>query len=95
MEAGIQEIVAEFDKGTYGHYKDAVYSNLAMTKRALPDFRRQTTHLYEPVAEDAVTRSRGGLDDGAGLAGSDVEYVVDPGPEERLVAGLGSAVVLL
>jgi len=95
MEAGIQEIVAEFDKGTYGHYKDAVYSNLAMTKRALPDFRRQTTHLYEPVAEDAVTRSRGGLDDGAGLAGSDVEHVVDPGSEERLVAGLGSAVVLL
>src|SRR5438445_9007559 len=42
MEAGIEEIVAEFTKGTYGHYRDAVYSNLAMTKRVLPDFRRRT-----------------------------------------------------
>ncbi|HKC83724.1 MAG TPA: SDR family oxidoreductase, partial [bacterium] len=95
METGIQEIIAEFDKGAYGHYRDAVYSNLAMTKRALREFRRQTAHLYEPVAEAAVTRSRGGLDNGAGLAAPDVEHVLDPGPEERLVAGLGSAVVLL
>jgi len=53
MEAGIEEIVAEFTKGTYGHYTDAVYSNLAMTKRVLPDFRRRTAHLYQPVAATA------------------------------------------
>src|SRR5207245_509943 len=53
MEAGIEEIVAEFTKGTYGHYRDAVYSNLAMTKRVLPDFRRRTAHLYQPVAAAA------------------------------------------
>jgi len=95
MEAGIEEIVAEFHKGTYGHYKDAVYSNLAMTKRALPDFRRQTAHLYEPVVEAAGPRSRDGLGNGAGPAAPHVEHVLDAGPEDRLVAGLGSAVVLL
>jgi len=53
MESGIEEIVAEFNKGTYGHYRDAVYSNLEMTKRVLPDFRRRTAHLYQPVAAAA------------------------------------------
>src|SRR2546425_1945778 len=64
METGIDEIVAEFNKGTYGHYKDPVYSNLAMTKRALPAFRRGTAHLYEPVVEAAGPRSRDGLGNG-------------------------------
>src|SRR5881397_2759112 len=95
MEAGIEEIVAEFHKGTYGHYKDAVYSNLAMTKRALSDFRRQTAHLYEPVVEAAGLRSRDGLGNGAGPAAPHVEHVLEADPEDRLVAGLGSAVVLL
>src|SRR5437870_4267019 len=53
METGIEEIVAEFKKGIYGHYKDPVYSNLEMTKRVLPDFRRRTAHLYQPVAAAA------------------------------------------
>src|SRR5437667_8870867 len=53
MEAGIEEIVSQFGKGTYGHYRDAVYSNLAITKRVLPDFRRRTAHLYQPVAAAA------------------------------------------
>src|SRR5438309_10921294 len=95
IEAGIEEIVAEFKKGIYGHYKDPVYSNLAMTKRALPDFRRGTAHLYEPVVEAAGPRSRDGLGNGAGPAAPHVEHVLDAGPEDRLVAGLGSAVVLL
>ena len=95
METGIDEIVAEFNKGTYGHYKDPVYSNLAMTKRALPAFRRGTAHLYEPVVEAAGPRSRDGLGNGAGPAAPHVEHVLDAGPEDRLVAGLGSAVVLL
>ena len=95
METGIDEIVAEFNKGTYGHYKDPVYSNLAMTKRALPDLRRGTAHLYEPVVEATGPRSRDGLGNGAGPAAPHVEHVLDAGPEDRLVAGLGSAVVLL
>ena len=53
MEAGIEEIVAEFGRGTYGHYRDAVYSNLEITKRVLPDFRRRTAHLSQPVAAAA------------------------------------------
>src|SRR5439155_13498251 len=53
MEAGIEEIVSQFGKGTYGYYRDAVYSNLAITKRVLPDFRRRTAHLYQPVAAAA------------------------------------------
>src|SRR5438874_4429661 len=95
METGIDEIVAEFNKGTYGHYRDPIYSNLAMTKRALPAFRRGTAHLYEPVVEAAGLRSRDGLGNGAGPAAPHVEHVLDAGSEDRLVAGMGSAVALL
>src|SRR2546427_687465 len=53
MEAGSEETVAEVHKGPYGHYRDAIYSNLEMTKRVLPDFRRGRAHLYQPVAAAA------------------------------------------
>ena len=53
LEAGIQEIVDQFKLGTYGHYRDATYSNLEMTKRALSLFQdpQQTSRLYGPLSE--------------------------------------------
>src|SRR5437867_2139714 len=89
METGIAEIVSEFKKGTYGHYRDAVYSNLEMTKKAVPDFRHRTAHLYQPVAEAADACSRGGVGNGAGLAPpheARVGHTLGAGPEDRLVA---------
>jgi hypothetical protein len=68
MESGIEEIVAEFTKGTYGNYRDPIYSNLEMTKRALPDFRRRTADLYQPMAEAAGARFGAGSGYGAELA---------------------------
>lgn len=54
MEDGIREMVQEFKKGTYHHYRDAIYSNLEMTRRALEDFRdpTQSSRLYGPLTED-------------------------------------------
>jgi dTDP-D-glucose 4,6-dehydratase len=53
LEPGIQDIVDEFKRGTYGHYKDATYSNLEMTKRALSLFQdpQQSARLYVPLNE--------------------------------------------
>ena len=58
MESGIEEIVSEFKKGSYGHYKDAVYSNLETTKKALSEFRQrgQTVPVHPPVAATARAR---------------------------------------
>src|SRR5438034_771926 len=58
MQSGIEEIVSEFKKGSYGHYKDAVYSNLETTKKALSEFRQrgQTVPVHPPVAATARAR---------------------------------------
>ena len=58
MESGIEEIVSEFKKGSYGHYKDAVYSNVETTKKALSDFRQgaQMVPVHPPVAVPARVR---------------------------------------
>ena len=58
MQSGIEEIVSEFKKGSYGHYKDAVYSNLETTKKALSDFRQrgQMVAVHPPVAATARAR---------------------------------------
>lgn len=63
LEAGIQDIVEEFKKGTYGHYKEATYSNLEMTKRALSLFQdpQQSARLYGPLHEtQPAPRSQAG-----------------------------------
>lgn len=51
---GVQEMLAEFKKGTYHHYRDSIYSNLEMTKRALEDFRdpAHSARLYGPLSDD-------------------------------------------
>jgi nucleoside-diphosphate-sugar epimerase len=55
LEMGIEEIVAEFKKGTYGNYRDPAYSNLEMTKVALSIFQdpQQASRLYGPLTEFA------------------------------------------
>jgi nucleoside-diphosphate-sugar epimerase len=96
IEMGIEEIVSEFAKGTYGRYGDAIYSNLAMTKALLPDFRRRMARLYRRVAEGAP--SRDGVENGAGRPAHDesrLEQRSDGARQDRLVAGLGGAVILL
>jgi nucleoside-diphosphate-sugar epimerase len=56
IEDGVREILEEFKKGTYGDYKDAPYSNLEMTRRALSDFHDPalSVRLYGPLAGGAA-----------------------------------------
>ncbi len=51
---GIREMLSEFKNGTYHHYRDAIYSNLEMTRKALVDFRDpvHSARLYGPLADD-------------------------------------------
>ncbi|MFN8390002.1 MAG: NAD-dependent epimerase/dehydratase family protein [Bdellovibrionota bacterium] len=51
---GVREMLAEFKKGSYHHYRDAIYSNLEMTRRALADFRdpAHSARLYGPIADE-------------------------------------------
>jgi len=53
MREGVEEIVHEFKRGTYGDYRSPCYSNLEMTKQALSAFLDpvQSARLYAPVAE--------------------------------------------
>jgi nucleoside-diphosphate-sugar epimerase len=53
LEQGIEEIISEFKKDTYQHYKDRSYSNLEMTKLALDSFNDplQNARMYRPVSE--------------------------------------------
>jgi nucleoside-diphosphate-sugar epimerase len=53
---GVEEMLAEFKKGTYGNYHERSYSNVEMTKLALSDFRDPalTSRLYVPLAEVAA-----------------------------------------
>lgn len=39
MKDGISEMYSEFKKGSYNHYRDAIYSNLEMTRKAVVDFK--------------------------------------------------------
>jgi nucleoside-diphosphate-sugar epimerase len=60
MRAGVEEIVREFKRGTYGDYRSPCYSNLEMTKQALSAFLDpvQSARLYAPMAEALALRRR-------------------------------------
>jgi len=51
MEDGVREMVAHFERGTFSHYRDQIYSNVAMTKKALETFYdpMQTMNIYAPL----------------------------------------------
>lgn len=51
IEPGIEEMAQAFKDGRYGHYRDHMYSNLAMTALALSQFQDPTelSHLYAPL----------------------------------------------
>ena len=51
LEAGIQEMVDNFQSGQYQHYREQIYSNVAMTKKALSQFQdpAEVSHLYAPL----------------------------------------------
>ena len=53
LKEGIEEIVEHFKTGTYGNYRDGIYSNLAMTTEALGYFQdpMQSSKLYAPIGE--------------------------------------------
>ncbi len=56
MADGIKEMVKHFEMGTYQNYKEAKYSNVAMTKKAVEGFYdpMQTTRLYRPITDLAT-----------------------------------------
>jgi nucleoside-diphosphate-sugar epimerase len=51
MEAGIEEMAEAFRRGQYGHYRERVYSNVAMTAQALSEFQdaAAASRLYAPL----------------------------------------------
>ena len=51
LEAGIQEMVDNFQSGQYQHYREQIYSNVAMTRKALSQFQdpSEVSHLYAPL----------------------------------------------
>ena len=51
LEAGIQEMVDHFQSGDYQHYREQIYSNVAMTKQALSHFQdpAEGSNLYAPL----------------------------------------------
>ena len=51
MEEGIEEMAAAMHEGKYRHYRDQVYSNFAMTAKALSQFQdpAESAHLYAPL----------------------------------------------
>ena len=53
LNEGIEEIIDHFMRGSYENYKDHVYSNLAMTKKAMDWFHdpMQAVCLYAPIGE--------------------------------------------
>lgn len=57
IEAGVEEILNEFAKGTYNNYKDLSYSNFEMTKKQVGYFYdpMQTSNLYRPVSDVATS----------------------------------------
>ena len=55
LKEGVEEMVEHFKKGTYRDYRDAIYSNLEMTKNLLRYFQDplQSSRLYAPLTEKA------------------------------------------
>ena len=53
LDDGVQEMIEEFKKGTYGSYKAETYSNVRTTQKALTEFRdpRVASKLYRPLVE--------------------------------------------
>ena len=51
LEEGIQEMVDHFQSGQYQHYREQIYSNVAMTRKALDQFHdpAEVSHLYAPL----------------------------------------------
>lgn len=51
LEEGIQEMVDHLKRGTYNHYQELIYSNVAMTRKTLDDFYdpMQMMRLYAPL----------------------------------------------
>ena len=51
MEEGIQEMVENFKQGKYNHYREQIYSNVAMTKKTVTEFYdpMQAIRLYAPL----------------------------------------------
>ncbi len=51
VEPGIDEMAQALRDGKYGHYRDQVYSNVAMTTKALSQFQdpAESAHLYAPL----------------------------------------------
>jgi len=51
IEDGVEEMVLSFRNGRYGDYRDQMYSNVAMTTRALSVFQdpAELSHLYAPL----------------------------------------------
>jgi len=51
LEDGIQEMVDHFQAGEYQHYREQIYSNVAMTRKALTQFQdpSEVAHLYAPL----------------------------------------------
>ena len=51
LDEGIQEMVDHFQSGQYQHYREQIYSNVAMTRKALSQFQDPTegSHLYAPL----------------------------------------------
>jgi nucleoside-diphosphate-sugar epimerase len=49
IEPGIEEMASGFAKEKYGHYREQIYSNAAMTAKALSQFQDELSHLYAPL----------------------------------------------
>jgi hypothetical protein len=51
MADGIAEMAARFTEGRYQNYQQEIYSNLAMTAKALSQFQdpNESAHLYAPL----------------------------------------------
>jgi nucleoside-diphosphate-sugar epimerase len=60
IEEGVQEIVSEFQKGTYGDWRAPEYSNVAVTREALQEFLdpQQSARLYVPLADARALAGR-------------------------------------
>jgi nucleoside-diphosphate-sugar epimerase len=51
IEDGVEEMAARFAAGEYRHYREEIYSNVAMTSKALTRFYdpEEAAHLYAPL----------------------------------------------
>ena len=51
-------MAANLRDGRYQHYRDQIYNNVAMTKKALDQFNdpAEVAHLYAPLRMTATTK---------------------------------------